>query len=101
MTIGPRLTGNESARLLPERRVLLRRLVASVGLHGAARSLGIGVVTLERAVDPYALLSKTNDPPTRDGDRVCAYPRLLAYMREHEDDLLRPERGLAVTEGAT
>lgn len=27
--------------------------------------------------------------------------RLLAYMREHESDLLRPERGLAVAGGAT
>jgi hypothetical protein len=33
--------------------------------------------------------------------RLDPYPRLLAYMRQHEDDLLRPERGLVVTEGAT
>jgi hypothetical protein len=75
MTLGPRLTGNGKARLLPERRVLLRRLVASVGLHGAARSLGIGVVTLERAADPYALLPETTIRRLDTAiDRVCTLP---------------------------
>jgi hypothetical protein len=32
--------------------------------------------------------------------RLDPYPRLLAYMRVHEDDLLRAERGLAVPAGA-
>jgi len=37
----------------------------------------------------------------KETSRLDPYPRLLAYMREHEDDLLRPERGLVATEGAT
>jgi hypothetical protein len=52
----PRVEGHGKVRLVPERRERLRGFVASVGLHGAARSLGIGVVTLERVADPYALL---------------------------------------------
>jgi hypothetical protein len=58
MTNGPRLSGNGTARLLPERREDLRRLVASVGPTAAARTLGTGIATLERATDPYTLLSE-------------------------------------------
>jgi hypothetical protein len=56
MTREPRWAGNGKARLEPERRERLRRLVASVGPTAAARSLGTGVATLARAADPYALL---------------------------------------------
>ncbi len=59
MTLGPRSTGHGTLRLEPDQRARLRALVAAVGLQSAARSLGIGVVTLERAADPYVLL-----PPT-------------------------------------
>jgi hypothetical protein len=34
----------------------LRRLVAEVGRDRAARTLGVGALILERAVDPYELL---------------------------------------------
>lgn len=33
--------------------------------------------------------------------RLDPYPRLLAYMREHKDELLRPERGFALSEDTT
>jgi len=56
MSVGPRVEGHGKSRLDAERRVRLRGLVASVGLQRAARSLGIGIVTLERAADAYALL---------------------------------------------
>jgi len=59
MMPGPRCGGSGTARLVPEHRARLRALVADVGLQSAARLLGIGVVTLERAADPYVLL-----PPT-------------------------------------
>jgi hypothetical protein len=52
----PSVEGHGRARLVPERRARLRALIAAAGVHGAARSLRIGVVTLERAADAYALL---------------------------------------------
>jgi hypothetical protein len=53
--------------------VRLRGLVAAVGLQRAARSLGIGVVTLERAADPYALLPEATIRRLDAAiDRVCA-----------------------------
>jgi hypothetical protein len=59
MTPRPRCAGNGTARLEPECRARLRALVAAVGRPSAARLLGIGIVTLDRAADPYVLL-----PPT-------------------------------------
>ncbi|MGO8993014.1 MAG: hypothetical protein ACLQVI_06785 [Polyangiaceae bacterium] len=56
MSSVPRVEGHGKARLVPERRARLCGLIAAVGAHSAARSLGIGIVTLERATDAYALL---------------------------------------------
>jgi hypothetical protein len=73
MTMGPRVEGHGKARLVPERRERLRGFVASLGLRAAARSLGIGVVTLECAADPYALLPKSTIRRLDAAlDRLCA-----------------------------
>jgi hypothetical protein len=70
---GPRAEGNGRVRLAPERRERLRRLVATLGFQQAARALGTGIVTLECASDPYALLpERTVRRIAAAIDRVCA-----------------------------
>jgi hypothetical protein len=81
MTAGPRVEGHGKARLVPESRERLRGLVASVGLQRAARSLGIGIVTLERAADPYALLPEATIRRLDAAlDRLCPSPHALPSM---------------------
>jgi hypothetical protein len=78
MTAGPRVEGHGKVRLVPERRERLRELVASAGLQRAARSLRIGVATLERAADPYALLPESTIRRLDAAlDRLCPSPRPL------------------------
>jgi hypothetical protein len=78
MTAGPRVEGHGKVRLVPERRERLRGFVASVGRQGAARSLGIGVVTLERAADPYALMPESTIRRLDAAlDRLCPWHRAL------------------------
>jgi hypothetical protein len=73
MSASPRAEGNGKVRLAPERRERLRRLVAILGRHQAARALGVGIVTLECATDPYALLpERTVSRIAAAIDRVCA-----------------------------
>jgi hypothetical protein len=75
MTTGPRVEGHGKVRLTSERRERLRGFVASLGLQGAARSLGIGVVTLERATDSYALLPESTIRRLDAAlDRLCPSP---------------------------
>lgn len=69
---GPSHDGLGKARLTDEQRAQLRGLVASMGLASAARSLHLGISTLERAVDPYELMTE------------ATLRRILTALARHE-----------------
>jgi hypothetical protein len=85
MTRGPRSAGNGTARLAPEHRERVRALVVAVGPSSAARLLGTGRVTLERADDPCVLLPPSTvrrlDAAIRRLDAASVPPAAPAHLR--------------------